>query len=149
PGSDGIIRTEEEAHELASTIGFPVIIKASAGGGGRGMRIVNRSEDLSSAYQTASHEATTAFGNGDVYKEKYITNPHHVEVQVMGDQYGNVVHFGERECSVQRRHQKLLEESPSPTLTPELRQKMHETAVNACKEFGYLGAGTIEFLVDE
>ncbi|HZS46428.1 MAG TPA: acetyl-CoA carboxylase biotin carboxylase subunit [Blastocatellia bacterium] len=149
PGSDGVVRSEEDAQEIAAKIGYPVIIKASAGGGGRGMRIVTKAEDVLGAYQTANHEATTAFGNGDVYIEKYITSPHHVEVQVMGDEHGNVLHFGERECSVQRRHQKLLEETPSPTLTPELRRKMHETAVNACKKFGYIGAGTIEFLVDD
>ena len=149
PGSNGVIQTEDQAEELLAQIGYPVIIKASAGGGGRGMRIVTRADEFSDAFQTATYEANQAFGNGDVYVEKYITTPHHVEVQVMGDEHGNVIHFGERECSVQRRHQKLLEETPSPTLTPELRREMHRVAVDACKKFGYIGAGTIEFLVDD
>ena len=149
PGSDGVLQSEEAAQAAAAEIGYPVMIKAAAGGGGRGMRIVQRAEDLADAYQTAAHEAQTAFGNGDLYLEKYIANPHHVEVQVLGDRHGHVLHFGERECSVQRRHQKLLEETPSPILTPALRREMHRVAVAACREMGYISAGTIEFLVDD
>jgi acetyl-CoA carboxylase biotin carboxylase subunit len=126
-----------------------VIIKATAGGGGRGMRIVRSLDELENAYLTASHEAETAFGNSSVYIEKYIEEPRHVEIQVMGDQYGSVIHFGERDCSIQRRHQKLIEESPSPAITPEIREAMGVAAIKGAKSVRYLGAGTIEFLLDK
>jgi acetyl-CoA carboxylase biotin carboxylase subunit len=130
-------------------VGFPVILKASAGGGGRGMRIVHAEEDLESMYRTASEEALKAFGDGSVYLEKYLTAPRHIEFQVFGDSFGKVIHLGERECSVQRRHQKLLEESPSPALTPELRREMGAAAVRLAEYVNYENAGTIEFLLDE
>ncbi len=149
PGSDGIIGTLKEAREVAHEVGFPIIIKATAGGGGRGMRIVREASELENAYRTASHEAETAFGNAAVYIEKYVEEPRHVEIQVMGDRHGNVVHYGERDCSIQRRHQKLVEESPSPALTPALREAMGAAAVKGSKSVGYFGAGTIEFLVDK
>ncbi|HLE31998.1 MAG TPA: acetyl-CoA carboxylase biotin carboxylase subunit [Bacteroidota bacterium] len=149
PGSDGVIASFNEAKRFAQEIGFPLIIKATAGGGGRGMRIVREASELENAYRTASHEAETAFGNSSVYIEKYVENPRHVEIQVMGDRHGNVVHFGERDCSVQRRHQKLVEESPSPALTPELREAMGAAAVRGAKSVKYVGAGTIEFLLDK
>ncbi|MFY9609273.1 MAG: acetyl-CoA carboxylase biotin carboxylase subunit [Blastocatellia bacterium] len=149
PGFDGVIEDDEEAARVASNIGYPVIIKASAGGGGRGMRIVRDLDDLMTALPAARHEAQLAFNNPAVYIEKYIETARHIEIQVLGDQHGNVVHLGERECSIQRRHQKLIEESPSPALTPELRQRMGEIAVGACREIGYVSAGTMEFLVDE
>ena len=149
PGSDGVISDFNTAKGIATDIGFPVIIKATAGGGGRGMRIVRELGDLENAFQTASHEAEVAFGNPSVYIEKYVDEPRHVEIQVMGDRFGNVVHFGERDCSIQRRHQKLVEESPSPALTPELREAMGTAAVQGAKSVGYVGAGTIEFLLDK
>jgi acetyl-CoA carboxylase biotin carboxylase subunit len=149
PGFDGVIEDEEEAQRVADQIGYPVIIKASAGGGGRGMRIVRNREDLLAALPAAQHEAQLAFGDSSVYIEKYLEVARHIEIQVLGDQYGNVVHLGERECSIQRRHQKLIEESPSPVVTPELRKQMGEVAVRACLEIGYVSAGTIEFLLDE
>jgi acetyl-CoA carboxylase, biotin carboxylase subunit len=149
PGSEGVVRTVGEATEVGSAIGLPVIIKAVAGGGGRGMRIVRELEEMEQAFKTAQHEAETGFGNPDVYIEKYIEQPRHVEVQVFGDDHGNVVHFGERDCSVQRRHQKLIEESPSPIVDESLRKRMGEAAVRGCKAVGYVNAGTIEFLVDK
>jgi len=149
PGSPGPVRSEEEAVSLAREIGYPVIIKASAGGGGRGMRIVRSEEELGHAIQTASTEAAAAFKNGEVYIEKYIENPRHIEIQVLADEHGNCIHLGERDCSIQRRHQKLIEEAPSPALTPELRERMGTAAVEACKRVGYSSAGTIEFLLDE
>ena len=149
PGSPGPVQSEEEALSLAREIGYPVIIKASAGGGGRGMRIVRTEEELGHAIQTASTEAAAAFKNGEVYIEKYIENPRHIEIQVLADEHGNCIHLGERECSIQRRHQKLIEEAPSPALTPELRERMGTAAVEACKRVGYSSAGTIEFLLDE
>ncbi len=149
PGFDGIIEDQEEALKIADEIGYPVIIKASAGGGGRGMRIVRNREELLSALPAAQQEAQVAFNNPAVYIEKYIEVARHIEIQVLGDEHGHVVHLGERECSVQRRHQKLIEESPSPALTSELRQAMGEVAVRACKEIGYVNAGTMEFLLDE
>jgi acetyl-CoA carboxylase biotin carboxylase subunit len=127
---------------------YPVMLKAVAGGGGRGMRVVNSEDGLEMNFMMASAEAEGAFGNADLYMEKFITNPRHVEIQVMGDRDGNIVHFGERECSIQRRHQKLLEEAPSVAVDPELRTKMGEVAVLGCKEVNYVGAGTIEFLLD-
>jgi acetyl-CoA carboxylase biotin carboxylase subunit len=149
PGFDGIIENEDEATGIAEEIGYPVIIKASAGGGGRGMRIVGDRKELLTALPSAQHEAQMAFNNPAVYIEKYIEKARHIEIQVLGDQQGNVVHLGERECSIQRRHQKLIEESPSPAITPELRLKMGEAAVRACREMGYTSAGTMEFLLDE
>jgi acetyl-CoA carboxylase biotin carboxylase subunit len=149
PGSSAPVRSGEEALDLARHIGYPVIVKAAAGGGGRGMRIVRAEADLVHALETASSEAAAAFKNGDVYIERYIERPRHIEIQVLADQYGNCIHLGERECSIQRRHQKLLEEAPSPALTPELRERMGAAAVEACKRVGYSNAGTIEFLLDE
>ncbi|MBA2731610.1 MAG: acetyl-CoA carboxylase biotin carboxylase subunit [Acidobacteria bacterium] len=149
PGSPEPLETEEEALKLAREIGFPVIVKAAAGGGGRGMRIVRSEEELGSALETASTEAAAAFKNGDVYIERYIERPRHIEIQVLADEYGDCVHLGERECTIQRRHQKLLEESPSPVLSQDLREKMGTAAVAACKKIGYSNAGTFEFLLDE
>ena len=149
PGSDGVITDIEQAKKIAAEIVYPVIIKASAGGGGKGMRVVWEEKDLEKAFQTASTEAESAFGNAAVYIEKFIENPRHVEIQVMGDQHGNVYHYGERDCSVQRRHQKLIEESPSPAIDMELREKMGNTAVLGAKSVNYEGAGTIEFLLDK
>jgi acetyl-CoA carboxylase biotin carboxylase subunit len=149
PGSAGPVESFEEASEIAGEIGYPVIIKASAGGGGRGMRIVRSESELDKALETASNEATAAFKNGDVYVERYVERPRHVEIQVMADEHGHCVHLGERDCSIQRRHQKLLEEAPSPALTPELRAEMGKVAVEACKRVGYSNAGTMEFLLDE
>lgn len=148
PGSDGVVDTVEQALVEAERIGYPVIVKASAGGGGRGMRIVNNAEELPDLYNTARTEAKAAFSDDAVYMEKYLLEPRHIEVQIMGDLYGNVIHLGERECSIQRRHQKLIEESPSPALSPELRKKICDTAVKAAKAVGYYNAGTIEFLLD-
>ncbi len=149
PGSPEPIEDPEEAIKLAKEIGFPVIIKASAGGGGRGMRIVRKKEDLAVNLETAQREALAAFKNGAVYIERYIERPRHIEIQVLADEYGNCIHLGERECTIQRRHQKLLEEAPSPVITPEQREKMGAVAVNACKQIGYSSAGTFEFLLDE
>jgi acetyl-CoA carboxylase biotin carboxylase subunit len=149
PGSDGIVKSFIEAKEIADSIGYPVIIKATAGGGGKGMRIVWEEEKFENAYQTARGEAESAFGNPEVYIEKYVENPRHVEIQIMGDQFGNVYHYGERDCSVQRRHQKLIEESPSPAVDEELRNIMGDAAVRGAKSVNYEGAGTIEFLLDK
>ncbi len=149
PGSEGVLKDPGEAVEVGRAIGFPVIIKAVAGGGGRGMRIVREEAEMDLAFKTAQHEAGQAFNNPDLYVEKYIEQPRHVEVQVFGDQHGNVMHFGERDCSVQRRHQKLIEESPSPVVDDELRRKMGEAAIKGCKAVRYENAGTIEFLVDK
>src|ERR1044071_6254304 len=149
PGSPDPLETEEEALKLAREIGFPVIVKASAGGGGRGMRIVRSEDELGTALEAASTEAAAAFKNGDVYIERYIERPRHIEIQVLADEYGDCVHLGERECTIQRRHQKLLEEAPSPVLSPTLREKMGTAAVAACKKLGYSSAGTFEFLLDE
>lgn len=148
PGSDGVVKTAAEGSEIAAAIGYPVMIKASAGGGGKGMRIVHEAADFEKLFQMASREAGASFGNAEVYVEKFIDRPRHIEIQVFGDQYGNAVHLNERDCTVQRRHQKLIEESPSPVVTPELRQKMGEAAINGALNVGYEGAGTIEFLVD-
>jgi acetyl-CoA carboxylase biotin carboxylase subunit len=149
PGSPEPIESTEEAAKLAKEIGFPVIIKAAAGGGGRGMRIVRSEEDLAVNLETAQTEALAAFKNGAVYIERYIERPRHIEIQVLADEFGNCIHLGERECTIQRRHQKLLEEAPSPVITPEQRKKMGAVAVKACKEIGYSSAGTFEFLLDE
>jgi len=148
PGSPGIMGDAEEALAVAEDIGFPVIIKATAGGGGKGMRIPTDAEQFTQLFNLAQNEALSAFGNGDVYVEKYLEHPRHVEIQVMGDTHGRVVHLGERDCSVQRRHQKLIEESPSPALTAELRERMGAAAVALAEAIGYVGAGTIEFLLD-
>ena len=149
PGSDGAIKDIEAAKKLAAQIGYPVIIKAAAGGGGRGMRVVEKEEDLEKSFWSAESEAMSAFGDGTMYMEKYISNPRHIEVQVLGDEYGNVIHVGERDCSMQRRHQKLIEESPAVILDDEPRAELHQTAVNAAKAIGYTGAGTFEFLYDQ
>ena len=149
PGSPDPIESAEEAINLAREIGFPVIIKAAAGGGGRGMRIVRKEEELEVQLETAQTEALAAFKNGAVYIERYIERPRHIEIQVLADEHGNCIHLGERECTIQRRHQKLLEEAPSSAITPEQRAKMGAVAVNACKEIGYSSAGTFEFLLDE
>jgi acetyl-CoA carboxylase, biotin carboxylase subunit len=149
PGSDGVIEKLDEAKIIAKEIGYPVIIKASAGGGGKGMRIVWEESEFQKAFQTARTEAEAAFANGAVYIEKFIENPRHIEIQVMGDQHGNVYHYGERDCSIQRRHQKLIEESPSPAVDDELRNIMGEAAVKGAKSVNYEGAGTIEFLLDK
>lgn len=149
PGSDGVIKDLREAIRISHEIGFPVIIKASAGGGGKGMRIVWEENEFEKAFITAQNEAESAFGNPDVYIEKFLENPRHIEVQIVGDKYGNVHHYGERDCSVQRRHQKLIEEAPSPVLDEALRDKMGEAAVRGAHSVNYLGAGTIEFLLDK
>ena len=149
PGSEGVVKTAGEGLEIARAIGLPVIIKAVAGGGGRGMRIVREDSEFETAFKIAQHEAEQGFNNPDVYIEKYVDQPRHVEIQVFGDRHGNVIHFGERDCSVQRRHQKLIEEAPSPVVDDELRTRMGEAAVRGCKSVNYLNAGTVEFLVDK
>ncbi len=149
PGSPEPIESAAEAIELAKKIGFPLIIKAAAGGGGRGMRIVREESELANNLELAQTEALNAFKNGAVYIERYIERPRHIEIQVLADEHGNVIHLGERECSIQRRHQKLLEEAPSPAISKELREQMGAVAVKACQEIGYSSAGTFEFLLDE
>ncbi len=149
PGSKGIVSTLEDAQRLVAEIGVPVMLKASAGGGGKGMRLVTALDGVEQAYITARTEAEAAFSNPDLYIEKFVEEPRHVEIQVFGDQHGNVIHLNERECSIQRRHQKLIEEAPSPILDEELRRKMGEAAVKAAKAVDYEGAGTVEFLVDK
>ncbi len=149
PGSEGLLEDPTEAAALAETMGYPVMIKATAGGGGRGMRLVPAADQLESLFRAAQGEAEAAFGNPGLYMEKFIDRPRHVEVQVLADRHGNVVHLGERDCSIQRRHQKLLEEAPSPGLDPELRRRMGEAAVAAARSIDYEGAGTVEFLVDK
>jgi acetyl-CoA carboxylase biotin carboxylase subunit len=148
PGSDGPIESEEKALKVAKEIGFPVIVKATAGGGGRGMRVVRAAGELSHAVKTAQREAEAAFGVGDVYIEKYVESPRHIEFQILGDQHGSVIHLGERECSIQRRHQKLLEESPSPALSEKMRRRMGGVVIDAAKAVHYQNAGTFEFLMD-
>jgi acetyl-CoA carboxylase, biotin carboxylase subunit len=148
PGSDGPVETEEKALKVAKDIGYPVIIKATAGGGGRGMRVVRSAGELPHAFKTAAREAEAAFSVGDVYVEKFVESPRHVEFQILADQYGSVVHLGERECSIQRRHQKLIEESPSPALTDKMRRKMGGIVIDAAKAVQYTNAGTFEFLMD-
>ena len=147
PGSDGPLFGVEQARELAGQVGYPVLLKASAGGGGRGMRQVDRPEDLEGAYQAAQAEAVACFGDGEMHLEKLVLNPRHIEFQIMADSQGHVVHLGERDCSIQRRRQKLVEESPSRALTPELREKMGAAAVAAARAAGYVGAGTVEFVL--
>jgi len=149
PGSDGVVSSYGEACEVAAEVGFPVILKAVAGGGGKGMRICRDEAELERGFHIASTEAANAFSNPDLYLEKVIVNPHHVEIQVLADTHGNVYHFGERDCSIQRRHQKLVEETPSPLMTSKLRQQMGETAILGARAVNYRGAGTIEFLVDD
>jgi len=149
PGTTGPIEDAEEALVFAREIGFPVIIKAAAGGGGKGMRVATDPEDFARSWQLARGEALSAFGNGDVYVEKYLERPRHIEFQIMGDRHGNVMHLGERDCSVQRRHQKLIEEAPSPAVSPELRAEMGDAAVRGAKAIDYVGAGTIEMLLNE
>jgi acetyl-CoA carboxylase biotin carboxylase subunit len=149
PGSAGAMRTWEEAADVARSIGYPVIIKAAAGGGGRGMRICWEEGELQTQYDTARNEAERAFGSGDVYLEKYLERPRHIEIQIFADNYGRVVSLGERECSIQRRHQKLIEESPSPALTDDLRAQMGAAAIRLCEAVGYINAGTIEFLFQD
>ncbi|MCK4224950.1 MAG: acetyl-CoA carboxylase biotin carboxylase subunit [candidate division Zixibacteria bacterium] len=148
PGSDGVVESEEMALSLAHQIEFPVIIKASFGGGGKGMRVAADEAELKKGFQMAKLEAEAAFGNPEVYIEKYVSNPRHIEIQVLGDSFGNLIHLGERDCSLQRRHQKLLEESPSPVVDEKLRKKMGDAAVRGAKGVNYEGAGTVEFLVD-
>src|SRR6185503_8290787 len=148
PGSDGPIDSEEKALKVAKDLGLPVIIKAVAGGGGRGMRVIRDLKELPKALKTAQREAEAAFGVGDVYIEKYVESPRHIEFQVLGDHHGGMVHLGERECSIQRRHQKLIEESPSPALTDKMRRKMGSTVIDAAKAVQYSNAGTFEFLMD-
>jgi acetyl-CoA carboxylase, biotin carboxylase subunit len=149
PGSDGIVEGEEQLAKEAEKIGYPLILKAVAGGGGRGMRIVRKQDELLAMYQTARSEAQGAFGSPDVYAEKFIEHPRHIEFQVLGDSHGKVIHLGERECTIQRRHQKLLEESPSPALDPKKRKDLGAKVVRALEKIGYTNAGTVEFLMDE
>jgi acetyl-CoA carboxylase biotin carboxylase subunit len=149
PGSDGVIADENEALEWAKSVGYPVILKAVAGGGGRGMRIVRSADELPAMFNQASTEAANAFGNGDMYMEKFIERPRHIEFQVLADEHGNVMSLGERECSIQRRHQKLIEEAPSLQVSPKLREELGKTIQRSLKEIGYWNAGTIEFLMDE
>src|SRR5579883_256190 len=149
PGSEGILASAEEALEWARSVGFPVIVKASAGGGGRGMRVIRSEEELPNLFHAAQSEAAAAFGNGDLYMEKFIERPRHIEFQVLADEHGNVISLGERECSIQRRHQKLLEESPSVVVTPELRKRIGDLLSTTLSKIGYVNAGTVEFLMDE
>ena len=149
PGSPGLVTREDEIAQIAERTGYPVIVKASGGGGGRGMRVANNLSELEKALITASNEAEAAFGDGGVYFEKYLEESRHVEIQVLADQNGNAVYLGERDCSIQRRHQKLVEESPSPALTDDLRRRMGEAAIRAAQSVNYTGAGTVEFLLDK
>ena len=149
PGSEGLLESAAAGMELAKEIKYPVIIKATAGGGGKGMRIIWKEEDFQAAWDSATHEATAAFGNGAMYMEKYIEEPRHIEIQIVGDAYGKACHLSERDCSIQRRHQKLVEETPSPFMTPELRDAMGEAAIKAALSIAYEGVGTVEFLVDK
>ncbi len=149
PGTPGPVADADEALESARTIGFPVIIKAAAGGGGKGMRVARNEEEFARSFTLARSEALSAFGNDEVYVEKFLTRPRHIEFQILGDSHGNVIHLGERDCSIQRRHQKLIEEAPSPAMTPELRERMGSDAVRGAKAIDYVGAGTIEMLLDE
>ena len=148
PGSEGVVKNVQDGLEIASSIGYPVIIKAASGGGGRGMRMVENEEDFINSFNSAQSESKIAFDNDEVYIEKYFTQPRHIEIQILSDIHGNTFAFGERECSIQRRHQKVIEESPSPIINNETRKKMCDTAVLAAKSVNYVGAGTIEFLYD-
>ena len=149
PGARGVLKDAAEAERIAKEIGYPVILKAAAGGGGRGMKIVREGQDVRKAFETASNEALAAFSNGDMYLERYVEEPRHIELQIVADEHGNIIHLGERECSVQRRHQKIIEEAPSPAVTPALRKEMGEVAIAAMKKVAYNNVGTIEFLMDE
>ncbi len=149
PGSDGLLKTIKEGIKIANKIKYPVILKATAGGGGKGMRVVNNDEEFEKAWNDAKMEASNSFGNDGLYLEKFIVEPRHIEIQIVGDQYGKVCHLSERDCSIQRRHQKLVEETPSPFMTDELREKMGQAAIAGAKSINYEGAGTIEFLVDK
>jgi acetyl-CoA carboxylase biotin carboxylase subunit len=149
PGARGVLKDGDEADKVAREIGFPIILKAAAGGGGRGMKIVREGGDVRKAFETASAEALAAFSNGDMYLERYVEEPRHIEVQIVADERGNVIHLGERECSVQRRHQKLVEEAPSPAVSAVLRHEMGEVATKAMRDINYNNVGTIEFLMDE
>ncbi len=149
PGARGVLRSGDEAADIAREIGFPIILKAAAGGGGRGMKIVREGGDVRRALEQASHEAQAAFGDGSMYLERYVEEPRHIELQIAADEHGDVIHLGERECSVQRRHQKIVEEAPSPAVTPELRKEMGDRALEAMRSIGYNNVGTIEFLMDE
>lgn len=149
PGSKGLLKDEQEALAIAKKIGYPIILKATAGGGGRGMRLVRDPSELARLYQAAQGEAEAAFGNAGVYLEKFVERPRHIEFQILADSYGNVIHLGERDCSIQRRHQKLLEEAPSAVLSQDLREKMGDAAVLAAQSINYVGAGTVEFLLDD
>ncbi len=149
PGSDGLVTESSEAIKIAKDIGYPVILKATAGGGGKGMRIVHEEEEIENAFNMSQNEAEKAFGNKGVYIEKFVEEPRHIEIQVVGDQFGRVIHLGERDCTIQRRHQKLLEESPSPVVDKTLRKKMGDAAIEAAKSIDYEGAGTVEFLLDK
>ena len=149
PGSDGVIASEKEALALASRIGYPVIVKATAGGGGRGMRVIHSADELPHMFSSAHAEAASAFGNGDLYMEKFIERPRHIEFQILADEHGNVCSLGERDCSIQRRHQKLIEESPSPAVSAELRHRINRILEKTMKQIGYTNAGTVEFIMDE
>jgi acetyl-CoA carboxylase, biotin carboxylase subunit len=149
PGTTEPLRDAAEAAKIAKKFGYPILLKAAAGGGGKGMRVAKDADEFERSFQLARSEALSAFGNGDVYVEKYLMRPRHIEFQIMGDKFGHVIHLGERDCSVQRRHQKLIEEAPSPAMTPELRKKMGDAAVAGAKAINYVGAGTIEMLLDE
>lgn len=149
PGSDGIVQTADQAKKIANEIGYPVILKASAGGGGRGMRICMKEEDISHLFRAAKTESEACFGNDDIYLEKFIEKPRHIEFQILGDRHGQINHYGERDCSLQRRYQKMVEESPSPVMTPDLREKMGQAAIAAAESVQYEGAGTVEFLLDK
>ncbi|MBI2258447.1 MAG: acetyl-CoA carboxylase biotin carboxylase subunit [Flavobacteriia bacterium] len=149
PGSEGLLKDINDAKDQANIVGYPIILKATAGGGGKGMRIVWKEEDIENAWNSARQEASAAFGNDGIYMEKYIEEPRHIEIQIAGDSFGNACHLSERDCSIQRRHQKLIEETPSPFMTPELRDKMGEAAIKATKAVNYEGVGTVEFLVDK
>ncbi|MBY0385637.1 ATP-grasp domain-containing protein, partial [bacterium] len=148
PGSNGAVATIEDAKKVAEKIGYPIMIKASAGGGGKGMRVVFKPEELESSFRAAKSEGLNYFKDDTVYMERFITNPKHIEIQVFGDKHGNVVHLFDRECSIQRRHQKIIEESPSPSVPKEVRERMGQVAVKAAKSIGYVGAGTFEFIFD-
>ena len=149
PGTDHPVHTPEEAREVANRIGYPLLIKASAGGGGKGMRIVREDSELENSFERAVSEAVNAFGDGAVFIERFVTSPRHIEIQILADMHGNVVHLFERECSIQRRHQKVVEEAPSAVLTPELREAMGNSAIEVAKSCDYVGAGTVEFLLDD